>query len=128
MKKRNKGIIIGIGVFLVLGVLMMRGATKDIPTIKALTINPVDITQIEDGEYQGKYELGRFLSEVNVTIKDGKIVDIKRLSAPLVKDVSEELFERMIQEQRVDVDTVSGATANSKANMKSVENALCHQE
>lgn len=99
---------------------VMRGL-KD---VKNIEINKIDISQLKDGIYSGKYSKGRRNSEVEVTVKDKKIQEIKSLSEPLTPDVSVELSQKIIDKQKVDVDVVSGATVSSKAYLKSVENAL----
>ena len=108
-------IIVGGGLF-----AMTRGLTEG----KNVEINNVDISKLADGTYSGQYSKGRWNSEVEVTVKDNKIEDIKLLSEPLTPDVSKELSKEIIEKQKVKVDVVSGATVSSKAYLKSVENAL----
>ncbi|MBP1924768.1 uncharacterized protein with FMN-binding domain [Sedimentibacter acidaminivorans] len=123
--KKGKKILVGVlsGLFL-LGITGFCFMTKDIDEIIAVTVNAVDMNTLQDGEYTGIYEKSRWFSEVRVLVKDGKITDIDLLSSPLIPDVSNELFEKVIEEQKVDVDTVSGATATSKAYLKSIEDAV----
>lgn len=114
---------VGIGI-LAIAALGLFFIMKDIPKLKALPIESVSISSLQDGTYEGNFEFSRWKSDVKVSIKNGQIVNIERLSEPLTPDVSTELSNRMIEEQKVDVDVVTGATASSKAYMKSVENAL----
>lgn len=125
--KRKKLIIEIVGGILIVTGLGLLGIMKDIPTLKALNINSVNISTLPDGIYTGKYEFSRWKSEVSVSIQRGKLINIERLSEPLTPDVSEELFNAIIEEQKLDVDVITGATATSKAYMKSVENALKHK-
>lgn len=125
--KRKKLIIEIVGGILIVTGLGLLGIMKDIPTLKALNINPVNISALPDGIYTGKYEFSRWKSEVSVSIQGGKLINIERLSEPLTPDVSEELFNTIIEEQKIDIDVITGATATSKAYMKSIENALKHQ-
>lgn len=127
MKVKRMILKIGIGLVIILSIVMF-AVTKDIPKLKSLPIESVVISNLADGTYKGRYEFSRWKSEVEVTVRDGVLTDIKRLSDPLTPDVSDELFQKMIGEQKVDVDVVTGATATSKAYMKSVENALAHAE
>ena len=89
-------------------------------------INGVELTNISDGLYTGKYESGRFSNEIAVVVKDKKIVGIK-----IIKDVtfakpevSNALFAQVIINQKTAVDTITGATVTSKAYLKAIENAL----
>ncbi len=123
----KKFIKIVAGLFIVIIILSCVGLIflmKDIDEGKAVEINSVNIATVNDGEYVGKYSFSRWQSEVLVKVIEGKIIDIKLLSSPLTPDVSKELFDNVIKEQRVDVDVVSGAKVTSKAYLKSIENAL----
>lgn len=89
-------------------------------------INQVDLTTLEDGSYNGSYNSGRWTNEVSVTVKDQKITKIE-----LLKDVTfskpeetQKIFNKVIEEQNVDIDAMSGATVTGKAYLKSIENAL----
>lgn len=61
----------------------------------------------------------RWLSEVKVTVKDKEIKDIKLLSSPLTPEISDDLFKEIIKNQNIKIDVISGATATSKAYLKS---------
>ncbi len=100
--------------------------TRGLNTGAKVEINKVDLTTVKDGVYDGKYSSGRWTNELNVIVKDHKITDIK-----VIKDVTfsnaasaQQLFDKVIEKQEIDVDTVSGATVTSKAYQKSIENAL----
>lgn len=122
MKFKKTKICLTIIVIIVGGGLFT--ATKGLKEGKNVEINNVDMSKLADGTYSGQYSKGRWNSEVEVTVKDNKIEDIKLLSEPLTPDVSKELSKEIIEKQKVKVDVVSGATVSSKAYLKSVENAL----
>ena len=91
-----------------------------------LAINDVNLTSHSDGIYNGKYNDGRWSNEMNVTIKDHKIIKIE-----VVKDVSFSLPEvtqaivsKVLEKQNTNVDIISGSTVTSKAYLKAIENAL----
>ncbi|MFW5981658.1 MAG: FMN-binding protein, partial [Halanaerobiaceae bacterium] len=91
-----------------------------------LGISNVDLSRLEDGIYTGSYEGGRWSNELEVKIKDHQIVGINiidDLSFSLL-EVREEIFQRLQEEQRLDIDVVSGSTLTSKAYIKAVEDAL----
>lgn len=115
------GILVVLVIFIGIGFYSM---TKDIKEGKTVEINNVNIATLSDGEYNGKFSFSRWQSEVNVIVKNGKIMEIKLISPPLVPDISTQLFDEVIKNQRIDVDVVSGATVTSKAHLKAVENAL----
>ena len=91
-----------------------------------IVINPVNLSEIEDGIYSGKNDFGRWTNELNVTVANHKITNIE--IAEDVKfvnpELSPKLFQNIIEEQSITVDAVSGGTVTSKAYLKSIENAL----
>jgi uncharacterized protein with FMN-binding domain len=116
-------------IFLLLGGGGMFYITRGLEAGKNVTIETVNPVGLEDGDYNGKYKSGRWSNEVKVTVKDGKITDIvvvKDVTMPK-PEVTEELFERIIQKQDTDIDVVSGATVTSKAYKKAIEDALTNK-
>ncbi len=91
----------------------------------ALPIEAVDLSNIPDGAYTGVYDCYRWTSEVKVTVKGHAITGIEVVKGQSGRDdIRQELTDRILQEQTPAVDAVSGATADSKAFLKAVENAL----
>ena len=81
-----------------------------------------------DGTYRGEQDFsGTPINVVlEVVLKNQQITSIKILKhtgSPIGKR-AEKLTERIIAEQSLDLDVVSGATVSSKAILKAVENAL----
>ncbi len=87
-----------------------------------------DMKSKADGVYRGNYDLAG--TPVNVTVdvavQDNKISSVKivkHISSPIGKK-AEKITEKIIEEQSLQVDAISGATGSSKAILKAVENAL----
>ena len=93
---------------------------------RELTINNVDLSNLEDGTYTGTYQGGRWSNTVKVTIKDNEISDVEVVDDVLFSqpEVLDKILNRVLKEQRVNVDVVSEATVTSKAYLKAVEMAL----
>jgi uncharacterized protein with FMN-binding domain len=93
-----------------------------------IKVNGINISNLNDGVYNGKYNDGRWSNQLNVTVKNHKITEIKiENDVTFVKpSVSDELFNKVIKAQNTTVDAVSEATVTSKAYLKSIENALNH--
>jgi uncharacterized protein with FMN-binding domain len=90
-----------------------------------LTINTVDLSKIPDGSYEGSYNKGRFSYKVEVTVKDNRIESVNILSKPsIVQEFDNDIISRVLQQQSLKVDAVTGATASKKALLKAIENAL----
>lgn len=89
---------------------------------------PIDLSKVPDGQYQGSAQ--GFMEEitVQVTVSGGKITQVEILSqgdtpsiaGPALKGIP----EAMVNQQKVEVDTVSGATFTSKGIIGAVRNAL----
>ena len=86
----------------------------------------VDIQSLPDGVYKGSYANSRWSNAVEVAVSGGRIEGIKVLDDVAFKldEPREQLIERVLEEQAVDVDAVTGATATSKAYLLAIEDAL----
>ena len=66
-------------------------------------------------------------NECDVTVTNGKVTHIQLVGSkdPGAENTDYEmLYDRVIQAQSLQVDTISGATLTSKAYLQAVENAL----
>lgn len=103
---------------------------KEHKEARSLPLNAVDFTRLNDGTYHGAYEGGMYkwrANECEVTVSSGQVAGIQLLVSqdPGGKNtMHEELFDRVIQAQSLQVDTISSATLTSKAYLQAVENAL----
>lgn len=128
----KKGIKILLIILVILAVIIIAGAV----TVKKLAggledfladviIEPVDLDGIADGTYRGRSEAGIIQVELEVDVQDRRITDIRILKHRNGKgSEAEKLVPQIIAEQRVDVDTISGATYSSLAILDAVEGAL----
>jgi uncharacterized protein with FMN-binding domain len=87
-----------------------------------------DLTNKADGVFRGSYDLSPTPVKVtlDVTVSNHQITQIdiiEHFCSPIGKK-AEKIISQIIQKQSLDVDTVSGATASSKAILKAVENAV----
>lgn len=108
--------VLGAGIYLTVG---LSGAQN-------LEIGDVDFTNLADGTYVGSHRAGRWTNEVAVTVSSGRVVDVD-----IVRDVriprreyTAALIDKVIAEQSLQVDAISGATVTCKAYLKAMENAL----
>lgn len=93
------------------------------------TVQDIDISALTDGEYNGQYEHGRWNYSVQVNIRNKRIdtLIILDCAAPEHKwviAINDSLKHRVMQEQSIAIDAVSGATINSRAFFKATEQAL----
>lgn len=111
---------------LAIGFAMVFFLNKDLGATTQEEISPIDLSVLADGDYEGIYENGRFTNRVVVTVKDHKIVDIDFYETVEFDwpEVREALIQEVLKKQNIDIDTISEATATSKAYLKSIEDAL----
>ena len=93
--------------------------------VKETTIEEVNISDISDGVYIGKYDVNFIYAKVEVDVSGGKIIDVRILEHRQERGkAAEAVANEIVDEQRIDVDTVSGATNSSIVIKKAVEVAL----
>ena len=89
------------------------------------TFGEIDIADVSDGIYIGEYDVNFIYAKVEVTVEDGEIVSINILEHRHERGkAAETVIEKIIEEQKIDVDAVFGATNSSTVIKKAVENAL----
>lgn len=68
----------------------------------------------------------RWSNEIIVTVKDHQIIELELVDDVMFKidEVTKTLFDRVIQNQSLDVDIETGATVTSHAYLKAIENAV----
>lgn len=130
MKKKRVKIFIILAAVMIGGYFGLTGIISYIETnhekqVAALNITNVDIANIQDGTYSGRYKIFPVDVQVKVTVKDHKIQGIQLVKHKNGKgDPAEIIPGKVIETQSLDVDVVSGATSSSKVILKAIENAL----
>lgn len=93
--------------------------------VRETAFNSMDISNVPDGVYIGEYDVDFIYARVEVTVQNGIITNIDILEHKNGRGSSAEIVvDRMMEEQKIDVDAVSGATNSSTVIKKAVENAL----
>jgi len=122
-------------VFLILGVIVLVVLIFVVPILvklrrynaDAVRVGKVDVdlSQVADGVYSGAYDSGPVIVNVDVTVKDHAITDIR-----LVKHrhgqgaAAEPITGKVLAAQSVKVDVISGATMSSNVILLAIEDAL----
>lgn len=119
--------LIVIGVILFIGVVGFFFASMGLGDIKKMVVRDIDLSKLSDGVYTGRFHKVRWTYDVEVTIKDHRITDIKMTNkAPNDPkgEIVDKAIDQMIEKQSVKIDVVSGASVDTKAFQKAVEDAL----
>ena len=96
-------------------------------------IKNIDFSTLQTGEYNGYYEGGMYQwreNECKVLVDSQKVAVIELVSstAQYTQEFIDTLYCRVIKQQTLQVDAVSGATLDSKACLKAIESALIKAE
>ncbi len=110
---------------LICGVVYLKKVTDYKQAVGETTFGEIDIADVSNGIYIGEYDVNFIYAKVEVTVEDGEIVSINILEHRHERGkAAETVIEKIIEEQKIDVDAVSGATNSSTVIKKAVENAL----
>jgi uncharacterized protein with FMN-binding domain len=137
-KQKGKGIIKGCALVLLIILVIMAIAggigwsrlSKEHREARSLPLNAVAFDRLkDDGVYHGLYEGGMYKwrrNECDVTVTNGRLTGIQLAGSqdPGGNFDYQMLYDRVIEAQSLQVDTISGATLTSKAYLQCIENAL----
>ncbi len=88
-------------------------------------IQDVDLTLINDGLYEGEYEMFPIHVIVHVGITNHEISEVMIvLHQNGQGDAAEAIIDDVILEQSIEVDSIAGATYSSKAILLAIQDAL----
>lgn len=98
-------------------------------TVRGFTYSEPELRDVADGIYVGECSVDFISVKVQVSVKNGKLDDIRLLEHRNERGAqAEKILDDMLLEQRIDVEAVAGATNSSKVIKKAVENALAKPE
>ncbi len=129
MGKRKKFILGIVAAALLIGLAVGGKYALDLSyykdTMAKVEIGDIDLSKVKDGTYEGSYDARIISAAVSVTVKGGKITNVRLLEHKNDRGgPAEAIVDNILKEQSLDVDVVSGATNSSKTILKAVENAL----
>ena len=109
----------------VLGIIYLKSVADYKQAVKETTFEEINISDISDGVYIGEYDVNFIYAKVEVTVQNGEITNINILEYRHERGKTAEVItDSIVDEQKIDVDAISGATNSSTVIKKAVENAL----
>lgn len=112
-------------VALIWGVVYLKKVVDYKRAVGETAFDEIDVANVSDGIYIGEYDVNFIYAKVEVTVVNGKIASINILEHRNARGkAAETVIEKIIEEQKIDVDAISGATNSSTVIKKAVENAL----
>ena len=130
MRISKKKMVLFISMFLLLvgfvwGILYLKSVADYKKAVKETTFEDIHISDIPDGVYVGEYDVDFIYAKVEVTVQNGEITNINILEHRHERGkAAEAITNKIVDEQKIDVDAISGATNSSTVIKKAVENAL----
>ena len=110
---------------LVWGIIYLKSVADYKQAVKETTFEEINISDIYDGVYIGEYDVNFIYAKVEVTVQNGEITNINILEHRHERGKTAEVItDSIVDEQKIDVDAISGATNSSTVIKKAVENAL----
>ncbi|HCU08776.1 MAG TPA: FMN-binding protein [Clostridiales bacterium] len=124
-----KKIIIALLILLVVvgivGFIVLQNINQGMAALDAAEIPQIDLSQVEDGSYDGDYKATPIDVEVRVTVSNHQIADIALLKHTNGQGApAETIIGSVVEAQTLQVDAVSGATYSSKAILLAISDAL----
>ncbi len=93
--------------------------------VESIQVHNVDLGTISDGEYLGDCDVDFVQARVRVVVKDHIITELEILEHKNGRGAAAEILpSKIIAQQRIDVEIISGATSSSKVIQEAVYNAL----
>ncbi len=130
MKISKKKIVLFIVILLILiglipGIVYLKDVADYQQAVKETAFKEIHISDISDGVYIGEYDVNFIYAKVEVMVQNGQIKDINILEHRNERGkAAEAITNKIIEEQKINVDTIAGATNSSTVIKKAVENAL----
>jgi uncharacterized protein with FMN-binding domain len=111
------------GILLALSlIVLVAGCATDLKNQEPGRLN---VSGKADGVYRGTYKTWPLAATVDVTIKSGTVASIDLVNHKYGRGKpAEVIIERVVEQQSLNVDVVSGATASSKTILIAIRNAL----
>ena len=130
MRRSKKKIILSAVMLLLLiglvwGIIYLKSVADYKQAVKETTFEEIDISEISDGIYIGEYDVNFIYAKVEVTVQNGEVTNINLLEHRHERGkAAEAITDKIVEEQRIDVDAISGATNSGTVIKKAVEIAL----
>ena len=123
MKKKILIILLCTILFVLIGAsLYLKRLVND---VNSITVSNLNMANITDGIYVGKYSITPVYVEVEASVTEHKITNIKIIEHENgLGGKAEKIIDDVISRQSLEVDAVSGATVSSKCIIKTIEKAL----
>jgi len=124
-KKIILTVIIIVAIIVLVAVIMVKRANSNLENLAGLPLGNVDLEAVSDGKYSGSYTAFPVSAVVAVTVENHQITRVDLIEHSHGQGApGEAVIDRVLQDQSLQVDLVSGATYSSKVILLAIEDAL----
>ncbi len=126
-RKTLKRVFIGLGMIIILmAAIGFGGIQKLNREVRGIEISQIELGNVKDGEYTGEYNLMNIIgATVKVTVLNHEITNIELVDHQYgLGQKAESIINKIMKQQSLKVDVISGATGSSKVILKAIERAL----
>ena len=122
MKRR----VFKLAMLLLIVLIHLSGCTlvKYKKKIASTEIQTINLKTIEDGVYEGFYDVYLINAKVSVEVKDHKIISLELVEHKHDRFSGEAMIQKVLEKQSLEVDIITGATNSCKTVLKAIEIAL----
>jgi uncharacterized protein with FMN-binding domain len=118
-------IVAGLIILIIAGQITFKRVQRNLEGLKDLSVVTPPLSSIKDGTYEGDFAMFPVKVKVAATIKEGTISDLQLLEHRSGQgQPAEAILASVLTEQKLDVDTISGATYSSIVILKAIEDAM----
>lgn len=120
----KKVLIVIVSIVIVIGVFFIINTPKE----HVVSDSSFNLNEITDGVYKGECLNGLVQVQLEVEVKDHKIIGINLINHQngLGED-AEVIIDEVIKTQSIEVDSITGATYSSLTILKAIEEALTNE-
>lgn len=124
-KKTGFWILIILISLILLGVIIKTVMEGNLEALAKTKVESFDLSKTENGVYTGDHSVLPVKAKVEVTIQDHVITNLDLIEHFNGQGTGAEvILERVLEEQDIAVDVISGATYSSVVILKAIEDAL----
>lgn len=125
MKRNRKRLLVISCIIVLIAFTCITFINTYLNNIRKVDVVSPDLSLLVDGDYQGEYTISPVDVEVKVSIENNQIIHIEILKHfnGLGKQ-AEAIIPLVLDQQSLNIESISGATVSSKCILKAIEDAM----
>lgn len=118
-------VVAGLILLIIAGRLAFKRVEQNLEGLKQLALVTPTVSTLKEGTYEGNFATFPVKVKIEATLKEGTIANLTLIEHRSGQgQPAEAILTSVLTEQKLDVDTISGATYSSIVILKAIEDAL----